>query len=865
MFIMADTMEQGTFSSGHQLAHFRLMEKVGEGGMGEVHKAWDTRLERVVALKLINQDLLRHEQARTRLLREARLTSNLNHPNIATIHGLETAEGRDIIVMEFVDGPTLRTRLRTGPMDVRDVLDVAVAVADALGEAHAQGVVHRDVKPENLILTPRGHPKVMDFGLAKLVNTKRPGTGPIDIGRADTRITTAGMKLGTVAYMSPEQATGKDVDARSDIFSFGVVLYEMLAREAAFSGDSDVDILYEIIHHQPRPISELNPDVPADLQAIVDRCTAKNPDDRYATGAEIYEDLKRARISLDIQRARTLHTLFSISREMTSILALEPLLERIATLVKSLIDYDMLGIFRADLRMNRLQWLGGSGYDPDKARARDYRADEGLCGRAIRTREPIRVGDVTCDPDYYPPNGEVYAANLVVPLITMDRVVGVLNMENRRPHAFTNEHLTIMSTLAGPIAVAMENSRLFEEQRRHAAGLEMLHEIGREVASILDLDYLLDRVGDLTRRMIEHELFTIFLLDETEGLFSWRVSRGYDPAFVKEKRFRLGEGVISRAVQRRDVVIVEDTQTDPDYIPPRTLDGRVPRSELAVPLVAQDRVLGVMTLESVHPGQFTEEHARLVTVLASQVTVAIENAELYGGIREQAREREQEAERIRRRFESYVTPHIAEQLFKDPGGKPLAGERRMVTILVADIRGFSPVAEALPPEAAVSFLQEFFSVMTHLVFKYEGTVDKLLGDAVMALYGAPVTHDPRYGPSDPQRAVFAALDMREAFRRLRDKWWARHAEIGSLDLAAGIATGICLLGNMGSDKRVEYTALGGAANMAFQLCREAGPGEIRVASRTVADVQGDVMVEAIGEPSPAGASVHRVLGLKYLT
>src|SRR5678816_1692983 len=193
---------------GEQLAHFRLMELIGEGGMGVVYKAWDTRLERVVALKLIAGDLLRHEQARARLLREARLASSLNHPNIATIHGLEQSDGRDIIVMEYVQGPTLRQRLRAGPIEVRDVLDIAVAVSDALGEAHARGMVHRDIKPENIILTPRGHPKIMDFGLAKLLEPAREPGSSTDIAGATTRgpgdqVTAVGTALGTVAYMSP--------------------------------------------------------------------------------------------------------------------------------------------------------------------------------------------------------------------------------------------------------------------------------------------------------------------------------------------------------------------------------------------------------------------------------------------------------------------------------------------------------------------------------------------------------------------------------------------------------------------------------------------------------------------------------------
>jgi serine/threonine protein kinase/class 3 adenylate cyclase len=848
-----------------QLAHYRVLEKIGEGGMGLVLKAWDTRLERQVALKLVSRDLVLTEASRARLLREARIASGLNHPNIAVIHGLEEIDGSDVIVMEFVSGPTLRARLRSGPLEVRDVLDVAVAVADALGEAHAGGVVHRDIKPENIILTPRGHPKIMDFGLAKLLRPVPPREGGPDGSSAITQISTGGAVVGTVTYMSPEQAAGREVDARTDIFSFGVVLYEMLTRAPAFSGDSDVDILYQILHEQPRPIQELNPDVPGDLVSIVERCTAKDPAARYASGREIRDDLKRARISLDVQRARTLHTLFSVSREMTSILDLEPLLERIAAIVRSLIDYDVLGIFRLEAPAGKLVWLGGAGYDPGRARGAHYPADRGLCGRAIRAREPILVGDAAADPDYYPPEGEAFASNLAVPLLHVDRVVGVLNVESRRPHFFTSEHVTILSTLAGPIAVAVENARLFDELRRHGMAMELLHEIGREVASILDVDYLLERVGELTRRVIEHDLFTIFLLDPRTGSFTWRTAVGYDPEYVRRTQIRMGEGILSRAVQAREAIIVDDVAADPDYIVPKTLDGRAPRSELAVPLTVQDRVLGAITLESAERGRFRPEHARIMTVLASQVAVALENAELYREIRDHARLREEEAERIRRRFESYVTPHIAEQLFKDPKGKALAGERRPVTVLVADIRGFTAVAEGLPPEEAVAFLQEFFSVMTHVVFKFEGTVDKLMGDALMALYGAPVAHDPRYGPSDAQRAVFAALDMRDAFARLRDKWWARRDVFGSLELTVGINGGTALVGNMGSDKRVEYTAVGAAVNAAFRLCAEAAPGEIRAGARTAASIHEDVLVEPIAEPGTCSdPGARRVTGLRYL-
>jgi len=853
-------MQEKVPVEGEHLAHYRLMDKIGEGGMGVVYKAWDTRLDRVVALKLLSSNILGNDQSRARLLREARIASSLNHPYIATIYGLEHVDGQHIIAMEYVKGLTLKERLQNGPIELREALDLSMAIADALGEAHAGGVVHRDIKPDNIILTPRGYPKVMDFGLAKIV---QPRSDRSDTS-APTQLTVEGTAMGTVAYMSPEQAIGKEVDARSDLFSFGLVFYELLTQKQAFSGDSDVDILYEILHRDPRPISELNPDVPSDVQAIIERCTAKDPSDRFPTGRELYEALKIARVNLDVQRARTLHTLLSISREMTSILDLEQLMDRVGKIIKSLIDNDMMGIFRADVKdKNRLYWLGGTGYDPDKARKRDYLANRGLCGRAIRTREPVRVGDVRKDPDYYPPNGEAFCSNLAVPLIHMGEVIGVINMEAHRPHAFTNEHVTIMSALCGPIAVAIVNAELFAQHRQHSAAMEMLHEIGTEIVSILDLDSLLDRIGELTRKVIDYDLFTVFLLDAERERFSWKTAIGYDPEFIRGFEIKMGEGIISRAAKLRQAVIIADVSTDKDYVPARTLDGRQPRSEIAVPLIGKDRVLGVLTLESVEVGKFCPDDAKLMTVLASQVAVAIENARLYQEIHEKVQVREAEAERIRKRFESYVTPHIAEQVFRDPQGKTLSGERRSVTVLVADIRGFTSLSETLPEADAVRFLQEYFSVMSHVVFKYEGTVDKFLGDAMMAFYGAPITHDPRYGPSDPQRAVFAALDIRDAFKRLREKWWQKHESIGALELCIGINTGDSLLGNMGSDKRVEYTAVGNAVNEAFRLCREAEPGEVRIGEKTHEDVHEDVRVEPVGKAGSAASHDHRIVGLKY--
>src|ERR1700741_3800981 len=276
---------------GQRLGPYEILSAIGAGGMGEVYRARDTRLDRIVAIKILPDHLSDRVELRERFEREARTIASLNHPHICTLHDIGHQDGTDYLVMEYIEGETLAQRLAKGPLPLEQVLQYAIEIADALDRAHRKGITHRDLKPGNIMLTKSGT-KLLDFGLAKLRQDAAPGSPLSQLPTANEGITAQGTILGTLEYMAPEQLEGGEVDARTDIFAFGAVVYEMATGKKAFEGKSQASLIAKILETDPPPMSSLQPMTPPQLDRVVKKCLAKEREKRWQDASDLCDELK---------------------------------------------------------------------------------------------------------------------------------------------------------------------------------------------------------------------------------------------------------------------------------------------------------------------------------------------------------------------------------------------------------------------------------------------------------------------------------------------------------------------------------------------------------------------------------------------
>jgi len=538
------------------------------------------------------------------------------------------------------------------------------------------------------------------------------------------------------------------------------------------------------------------------------------------------EQLLEEKVEILGRRVADLEHILQISQILTSTLQLEPLLQIITQAATELTDTEASSILLLDKNTNELRFEAVSGSKREKLKRIAVPLESSIAGWIVREGKFLVVPDVRQDPRFYPLVDEVTGFGtrsiLGVPLQVRGQVIGALEALNKTGDGvFTRDDMHILSTLATHAAIAIENARLCEKMAARMREATVLHRVSTRLIRTLNLDQLLEDILEALQRAFGYLNCALLLVDEDAEELYIKAARGYSPELMAAGRIKIGqEGIAGWAAANKVVLNVPDVTRDPRCV--RWV--KETRSEIAVPMLIGDEVIGVLDAQSPEVNAFNEDDLRVLSSVAAQTAIAIERARLYGKTQQKKkrleveREREeQEKQRIRELFQRYVAPAVVERLIEGMDQVTLGGERQIVTTLFADIRGFTSFSETRIPEELIETLNHYLSLAAQAVLEQEGTLDKFMGDAVMAIFNAPLPQ-----PDHTLRAVRAALAMKEAIATF-------HQELDSevrLNFGVGINVGEAVVGNIGAAKLMNYTAIGNSVNLAKRLQENAEAGQI---------------------------------------
>ncbi len=538
------------------------------------------------------------------------------------------------------------------------------------------------------------------------------------------------------------------------------------------------------------------------------------------------EQLLEEKVEILGRRVADLEHILQISQILTSTLQLEPLLQIITQAATELTDTEASSILLLDKNTNELRFEAVSGSKREKLKRIAVPLESSIAGWIVREGKFLVVPDVRQDPRFYPLVDEVTGFGtrsiLGVPLQVRGQVIGALEALNKTGDGvFTRDDMHILSTLATHAAIAIENARLCEKMAARMREATVLHRVSTRLIRTLNLDQLLEDILEALQRAFGYLNCALLLVDEDAEELYIKAARGYSPELMAAGRIKIGqEGIAGWAAANKVVLNVPDVTRDPRCV--RWV--KETRSEIAVPMLIGDEVIGVLDAQSPEVNAFNEDDLRVLSSVAAQTAIAIERARLYGKTQQKKkrleveREREeQEKQRIRELFQRYVAPAVVERLIEGMDQVTLGGERQIVTTLFADIRGFTSFSETRIPEELIETLNHYLSLAAQAVLEQEGTLDKFMGDAVMAIFNAPLPQ-----PDHTLRAVRAALAMKEAIATF-------HQELDSevrLNFGVGINVGEAVVGNIGAAKLMNYTAIGDSVNLAKRLQENAEAGQI---------------------------------------